>query len=157
MTAAQTRKVVINACYGGFSLSHAAVMEYAARKGIQVYPEADPITVKHFGALTVENATEYRGSINYYKVPPEQYHECSEKWRAEDGDYKRINSMDWYFSSRDVARDDPDLLAVVEELGDAASGRFAKLRIVEIPVDVEWSVEEYDGLEHIAEVHQTWA
>jgi len=27
---------------------------------------------------------------------------------------------------------------------------------VEVPDDVDWYVEEYDGLEHIAERHRTW-
>jgi hypothetical protein len=30
------------------------------------------------------------------------------------------------------------------------------LEIVEIPDDVEYTIEEYDGLEHIAEKHRTW-
>jgi hypothetical protein len=28
--------------------------------------------------------------------------------------------------------------------------------VVEIPDDVNWQVEEYDGMEHIAEKHRTW-
>ena len=61
-----------------------------------------------------------------------------------------------YFSDRDVERDDSDLVAVVESLGDAANGRFAQLAVVEIPDDVEWTVQEYDGTEWIAETHRTW-
>jgi hypothetical protein len=32
-------KVVINRCYGGFGLSHEAMMQYLDQKGIVVYPE----------------------------------------------------------------------------------------------------------------------
>jgi hypothetical protein len=32
-------KIVYNACYGGFDLSHEAVMRYAELKGITLYPE----------------------------------------------------------------------------------------------------------------------
>lgn len=32
-----------------------------------------------------------------------------------------------------------------------------KLAIVEIPDDVKWHVDEYDGNEHIAEDHRTWS
>lgn len=152
-----TRRIVINGCYGGFSLSHAAVMKYAERKGLTLYVDADDISVKYHGPLTDENADEYRGIVNYFTVPPEQYHECSEKWHAEDGDYKRINETGWYFSPGDIGRDDSDLIAVIEELGDKASGQHANLRVVEIPADVEWRIEEYDGMEHVAEAHQTWA
>lgn len=53
-------------------------------------------------------------------------------------------------------RDNPTLVACVEELGDLASGRYVKLRIVEIPEDVNWVIKEHDGMEHIAEIHRTW-
>jgi len=48
------------------------------------------------------------------------------------------------------------LIKVIKELGEASNGRNAKLKIIEIPDDVEWEIEEYDGIEHIAEYHRTW-
>ena len=42
-------------------------------------------------------------------------------------------------------RNDPILIRVVEELGEMAGGVCSKLVIVEIPDDVEWTIEEYDG------------
>lgn len=57
---------------------------------------------------------------------------------------------------RDIPRNDPDLIAVVEEMGEAASSKLANLKVVEIPDDVEWQIEEYDGLEWIAEKRRTW-
>jgi hypothetical protein len=45
---------------------------------------------------------------------------------------------------------------VVRELGDRANGNFAELKVVEIPASVDWQIDEYDGREWIAEVHQTW-
>ena len=60
-------------------------------------------------------------------------------------------------SEHDIARDDPDLVAVVEELGDLANSRFSELKVVEIPDNVKWEVDESDGMEHIAEVHRIWA
>lgn len=57
----------------------------------------------------------------------------------------------------DIDRADRDLVQVVEELGSkAASGACAQIKIVEIPDDVEWEIEEYDGLEWIAEKHRIW-
>lgn len=56
----------------------------------------------------------------------------------------------------DVPRDDPDLVAVVAELGKEAGGVGSRVVIVEIPDDVKWHIEEYDGLEHVAEDHRTW-
>ena len=60
------------------------------------------------------------------------------------------------FFDRDLDRDDPVLVAVVEELGTAADTSVSELRVVEIPDDVEWQIEEYDGSEWVAEKHRTW-
>jgi hypothetical protein len=46
-------------------------------------------------------------------------------------------------------RTDPDLVAVVEELGDGASGPGAKLRVVEVPDEVDWVIHEIDGKEQV--------
>lgn len=57
----------------------------------------------------------------------------------------------------DFARDDKVLVEIVEALTpEKASGRFAFLKVVEIPDDVNWYVQEYDGKEWIAERHRTW-
>lgn len=90
-------KVVINGCYGGFSLSKAAEAAFGR--------EVDG-----------------------------RYCDDSFKFRA-----------------------DPKLVAVVESLGKAANGACAELRIVEIPDDVDWTIEEYDGVEWVAECHRTWS
>jgi hypothetical protein len=64
----------------------------------------------------------------------------------------------YYLSDYDFydKRSDEDLIAVVEELGEAANGWAASLKIVEIPDGVEWFIHEYDGREHVAERHRTW-
>jgi hypothetical protein len=92
-------KVVINACFGGFGLSDAALDEYKSRKDI-----TDP-------------------NFYYYDIP----------------------------------RDCPVLVAMIEEQGNAVDGQFAELRIVDVPDDVNWYIEEYDGNEHVAERHRTWS
>ena len=61
------------------------------------------------------------------------------------------------FCDREVARDDPYLVKVVKELGMAANGTHANLKIVEIPGDVKWHIAEYDGAEWVAEDHRTWS
>lgn len=62
-----------------------------------------------------------------------------------------------FFWDRDIPREDEDLVEIVETLGAAASGRFSSLKVIEIPEDVNWYIEEYDGREHIAERHRTWS
>lgn len=53
-------------------------------------------------------------------------------------------------------RSDPLLVKVVEELGESANGGFAELKVVEIPDDVDFTIEEYDGVEWVSETHRTW-
>ena len=57
----------------------------------------------------------------------------------------------------DIERNDPDLVAVVEELGDRACGSWSRLKVVDVPDDVDWYIEEYDGKEHVAEQHRRWS
>jgi hypothetical protein len=55
-------------------------------------------------------------------------------------------------------RTDPKLIEMIECLGsEEASGRCSELKVIEIPYDVDWVIKEYDGIEHIAEVHKTWS
>ena len=35
-------------------------------------------------------------------------------------------------------------------------GKCASLKVVEVPEDAEWEIDEYDGNEHVAEKHRTW-
>lgn len=57
---------------------------------------------------------------------------------------------------REIPRDDPQLAAIVESMGEDANSRCSSLTVVEIPDNVEWQVEEYDGSEWVAEKHRTW-
>ena len=129
-----TMKIVINRCYGGFGLSHKAIMEYGKRMGMD-------LSAWQKGASYTDHVP-YDGTsdvlfVSYYK-----------------GDTP-IDSQ--YFSSREIKREDPVLVAIVEELGsEYASGRLSELQVIEIPDGVEWHIEEYDGIEHVAEDHRTW-
>jgi hypothetical protein len=67
-----------------------------------------------------------------------------------------IDEDDHYLSFYDITRNDPILVQVVEELGGEANGHYSSLKVVEIPDDVEWEIDEYDGMEHVAEKHRTW-
>lgn len=138
-------KVVINSCYGGFSLSEAGVRRYAELKGLTLYPEKD----------------ERFGFINYWIVPPEQRPKPLEGEDWQKATYEeRKASNDAYSAAqlcdRDLKRDDPMLVQVVEQLGSSADGACASLEVVEVPDGVEWQIEEYDGNEWVAETHRTW-
>lgn len=131
-------KVVINRCYGGFGLSDKAIMRYAELKGITLYAD------KHDGWNT------------YYTIPVNEANHIHEECR-EKGNFNEYNNV--YFSTYSIGLDrtDPVLIQVIEELGESANGMCAKLKIIEIPDDIEWEVNEYDGMESIEEVHRSWS
>ena len=68
---------------------------------------------------------------------------------------KSKSADDIYFF--DIPRDDPDLIEIVEHLGQKSNDSYAELKIVEIPDDVKWMICEYDGSEWVAEEHRTWS
>ncbi len=57
----------------------------------------------------------------------------------------------------DIPRNDKDLVEVVKKLKRKANGSHSSLKIVKIPADVKWQIEEYDGREWISEIHRTWS
>lgn len=146
-------KIVINTCFGGFGLSAKAIKRYAELKSWECYffdNNENQITLEEAGETWLSHA---------YKVPnppkspdPEDWCEMTEEQRSEfNRKYEEVAIIE-----RSIERNDPILVQVVEELGNAASGTYADLSIVEIPDDVQWQIEEYDGSEHIAEKHRTW-
>jgi hypothetical protein len=66
-----------------------------------------------------------------------------------------------WFANEDIRRDDPILIRIIQELGpEQAAGQHSKLKIIEIPDDVQengWIIQEYDGIEWVAEKHRKWA
>ncbi|HHT8992816.1 TPA: hypothetical protein ACT5B2_003861 [Burkholderia cenocepacia] len=137
-------KIVINACFGGFGLSDEAVVAYAKRKGFTVY-------VERKNSLFAD----------YWTVPPEQRQRDLDdgEWHAMTDAERAAHNARYaaeHFSVRDIKRDDPDLVAVVEQLREAANDACSRLVVVEIPDDVQWEISEYDGNEHVAEQHRTW-
>lgn len=142
-----TVKIVINSCYGGFSLSALATQKYYEKKGQPVYffkgglgKDYEPISLKE---------AEFNGWWTAFNVP--------EPAVMKDKDnYKSWSKQ--CLTNRPDNRTDPDLVAVVEELGPrAASGSCADLRVIEIPDDVNWEITEYDGYESVEEVHRSWS
>ena len=52
-------------------------------------------------------------------------------------------------SEYDVARTDPILVQVVEELGEKANGMYANLFVEELASGTRYRIQEYDGSESI--------
>lgn len=55
-------------------------------------------------------------------------------------------------------RTDSRVIALFEQLGsEQSSGEFSRLQIVEIPDDIDWEINEYDGHEKVVEKHRSWS
>jgi hypothetical protein len=79
----------------------------------------------------------------------------SEEAEARYKEMAGITDEGWWYV--DIERDDPYLVQIVREMGASANGKYATLKIVEIPGDVDWEIAEYDGNEWVAEKHRTWS
>ena len=100
-------KIVINKCYGGFSLSEA------------VYKELG-IEWDTYGYLSNEDLGIKSDHYNAY-------------------------------------RSNEKLIKAIEKLGvEKSSGNLSELKIVEIPNNVDFYIDDYDGIESIHEQHRSW-
>lgn len=138
-------KIVVNRCYGGFGLSDKAIEMVMERKGFGCFRYKQ---TKYGFQDGINEYTRYEKFDNNDLFVYYQTEDLGEKVE------KLPNETHWYYGNLD--RDDADLIAVVEELGDEANGRFAELEVVEIPNNVKWEIDDYDGIETIHEVHRSW-
>ena len=134
----EVTEVVYNACFGGFSVSDAAVRRYAEIKGITLWVEKG----NHDWFNT------------YWTVPPEQrigvlkseaWHKATDRERQISNDLYTKHTID----NRSFSRTDPVLVQVVKELGDAANGACAELAIADILAGEKYRIDEYDGRESV--------
>lgn len=113
------------------------------------------INVCHGGFSLSDEAVERYAELKGIKLGPRQQERIGGSSWFIDG----IEDDEHYFSSYAIGRqdrNDPCLIQTIEEFGDKANGWCAELMIVDIPDDVEWHIDEYDGWEHVAENHRTW-
>lgn len=138
-------KIVINKCYGGFGLSEKAVFRYFELMNKPVWTEKTKYGFNNYYIISPEKRITKIPNEEFYNLPLDKRHEYNKACSSET------------FNEYTICRADPLLVQVVEELGEEAGGRHASLKIVEIPDDIEWDIEEYDGTEWIAEKHRTWS
>ena len=113
-------KVVYNACFGGFSLSDRA-LDLLCERG-------HPLALKEREDLA-------------RPLPEGESEALRRAWAT--------MAKDSHFV-RGIPRHDPMLVAVVEELGEVASGKHAKLKVQEISGSL-YRIDEYDGSESVQE------
>lgn len=103
-----------------------------------------------------------------FGVSNEVFNYLIEKKKWVVGEYGRIMLSDalgekYFFNDDDYTlkfRSDPDLIEAIESVGlEQASGEYSKLRIVEIPDEINRDniiIDDFNGLEQIKEVGRSW-
>jgi hypothetical protein len=138
-------KVAYNSCYGGFGLSPIALTKFAEKKGITL------TWYKQIG-------NGWQHEVEYIKVEgvPENGFAFT-PFKEDLGEHIKGTPAGLYYPTfHDETRRDPDLIAVIEELGEKANGLFADLKIAEIPDGVEYEITDYDGIEEVVPPRMTW-
>lgn len=134
-------EIVINQCFGGFGLSDEAVRLYKE----YIHEKAPDLVFSDtfFNRKQSNRAIHWSENFSSRKV----YQETNNKNIFENKDPKNDIGIK-------LPRYDPCLIRVVKELGERANGPFACLKIVEIPEDIKWTIEAFDGFEWISEHHK---
>lgn len=140
-------ELVLNKCYGGYGLSHAAKMKILEKKGITVFPYLNVKTddfekskYKKISDQTLEEIGQSYPYVAYFQNDPVQ-DEIVVDWMDKNrADYKG-------FDFDDLERFDKELVETVKELGDKSGGKFAYLEVVEIPDGASFEISDYDGIE----------
>jgi len=124
------RKIAISH-YGGFGLSELACKWLIEHKGWTVYDDGN-------------------------NMPKNPVLTSIIKIRKEDSYMENLYIT--YNEDDDRFREHPDIIEVIETLGTTvASDSDCEIKIVEIPMDIEWTIEDYNGSEWVAENHRTWS
>jgi hypothetical protein len=147
-------KVVINACFGGFSLSPEATLKLYERGVTGIATHIDEYWPPESRRRESGSRLGYENNLAEWRL----YRDFPESRKGRNMFLTVFSPDEKYVlnAGRDVKRDHPELVRIVEEMGEAANGGCAALRVVEIPDGVDYVIEEYDGNEHIAETHRTW-
>ena len=136
------KKVILNKCFGGFGLSKEAYELYAKKKGISVFH----YTQENLKKEIYTYATDDNRTFDFY-------------FTKDFGDNVYISNEDFkkYFLNLDENfREDKTLIEVVEELGEKANAFYSNLKIVEIPDDLDYVIDNYDGIETLHQKVQEW-
>lgn len=131
-------KIVINSCYGGFSLSPKGEQRYLELKGQKSY------FYKQTKYNYADNTLEFTRVDNIDDVP-DLFFYCTtyDQGKVILGYPKDV------FHCRDLERSDPFLVQTVEELGTESFGKCAKLEIIDVASGRWFKIDEYDGYEDV--------
>ena len=139
-------KIAINSCYGGFSLSPKACLYLYKNKAksLKMYT-----TTEWYGSPRTKQAASNLKIWRAYLKNPKEYKD--RYLTVFTPNFRKV------IDPRDIDGTDPVLIKYVEKLKEKANGSCAKLKVIEIPDGVNYTITEYDGLEQVEEIHQIWS
>ncbi len=147
-------KVIVNKCFGGFGLSDEAY-ERLIELGIPVRKYIQETRDETTGRYNKVDENEGRVIFdNELSLPGEDF--MGDNYHEYKGKSVFVHRYWECWTRERESRTDPLLLQVIEELGERANSRFSKLEIVEIPDDVNWEIDDCDGMETVHEEHRSW-
>ncbi len=142
------KKIAINRDWGGFGLSPTATKLYLKKIGKECFFYRQKGwkhdgNEKHIKITLAEAEKETLMLSIYTKDMGKEFKEHTNKYYW----YERFHND----------RGNKLLIEVIEELGtEKASGQYAKIKIVEIPDDLQYEIDDYDGMESIHEEHEVY-
>ncbi len=145
------KKIVICASFGGFGISKEGQMK--------LYKMGD----QHIKEIKLQD---YFKADRYNSTKIDIYGQV--KW-CENEEIKRhadTCEMNILFDKEIIISDDhrdsqnrtcPNLVKIVEKMGQRANGQHAKLKVIKIPTNIKYFIDEYDGNETVHEEHRSWS
>lgn len=150
------RKVILNKCFGGFDVSPQAYQLYAMKKGYSHLYKYKWVIDSWISPWDIYSDSHLYELIDLFDNSSGHYFT---KYFGDKIYEDEISKEDWdnyYLYLGTAHREDPILIDVVEELGDEASGSCGKLVVVEIPDDLHYTIDDYDGIETLHEDVEVW-
>ncbi|MBC2037906.1 hypothetical protein [Listeria marthii] len=138
-------KIILNKCFGGFTLSHIAFLHLCELKRIDVHA---------YLVKENEGTFQFKKIDKWYKTS----NNLSEHIRYLKNELPKLelslqenhNFLEYVNLDLDGAnRADLDLIRTVEIFGGAANTIYSKLTVVEIPDGNDFIIHEYDGFESV--------
>ena len=144
--------VALNKCYGGFGLSPKATELYLKKIGKEAHFYVQTAYkfkegYEEYTKLSIEEATTYLGGACIYTLTKD----LGKTFRG-----PIPNEHHWYETFYED-RSNKELIETITELGEEeSSARLASISLVRIPKDMEYEIDDYDGIETLRENHRSW-
>lgn len=141
-------EIAVNKCYGGFSPSMKGHREYLKLKGKKSF-------------FYKQTKYKFKAGVEEYTriddLSQDDTNGCFHCYTKDLGKIvDKLPNKDYVSLREDEIRIDKDFIKVVKELGSEVNTSVSNIQIVEIPDDVDWEIDEYDGIESVHEKHRSW-